>query len=316
MPEISIIVPIYNTAHYLKKCLKSLLAQNLADIEIILINDGSPDNSQEIIESYAERYPEKIKFFVQENQGQAAARNLGIENATGKYIAFVDSDDYVEPEAYKTAIEYAESNGFDIVCFDFWEVNENGFREHYRHCVFDGIDCKTKYILNETSPCNKVIKRTIFSENGLRFTASRIYEDLELIPQLALYTDNIGFMDVPLYNYVIHSGSTMRQAQYSPRLASIYAVMERLYEVFSDTAYRSELEYLYIEHLLHSSTLRYLQYPEGKKDIKRISKTMKSAFPHWRKNRYYKQMNIKYRIFCELAYYKQIWLLNAIIGKR
>ena len=313
MPKISIIVPIYNTAHYLKKCLNSLLAQEISDLEILLINDGSPDNSQEIIDSYKERYPDKIKVFVQENQGQAAARNFGIENAKGEYLAFVDSDDYIEPHAYSTAIDYAQKNGLDIVCFDFWEINENGSRQHCSHCVFEGDGNKTKYILNETSPCNKIIKREIFAKNALRFTANRIYEDLELIPQLALYTDNIGFLDVPLYNYVIHSGSTMRQASYSSKLASIFSVMERLYEVFSETAYYQELEYLYIEHLLHSSTLRYLQYAEGVGDIKRIAKIMRDRFPNWRKNQYYKQMNIKYKIFCELAYHKQIKLLKAIM---
>ena len=313
MPKISVIIPVYKSEKYLEKCLDSLIKQTLNDIEIIIINDGSPDNSQEIIDRYKGRYPERIKSFVQVNKGQAAARNIGLQFAAGEYIAFVDSDDYVELNAYKTAYEYAKETDLDIVCFGMCEVKgEDRVLLDYRYVTTEVP--KLSYILNETSPCNKIIKRSIFVDNALKFTEKRIYEDLELIPQLALYTDKIGFMDDCLYNYVIRQGSTMRQKVYSEKLSCIYDVADKLKEKFWNTPYRTELEFLYIEHLLHGAVIRYLGYEEGKKDILRISDIMKNTFPEWRKNKYYKMQHWKYKVVCNLAYFKAIPILKRILG--
>ena len=194
MPEISVIIPVYKSEKYLEKCFDSILKQTFDDFEIIVVNDGSPDSSQQIIDRYKEQYPEKIKAFVQENKGQAAARNFGLQYAEGEYISFVDSDDYIETNAYKTAYTYAKDNDIDIVCFGMYEVND-GERHAIDYRFVRNEEPKISYLLNETSPCNKLIKRSIFSENGLKFTENRIYEDLELIPQLALYTDKIGFVE-------------------------------------------------------------------------------------------------------------------------
>ncbi len=313
MPKISVIIPVYNSENYLEKCLDSVINQTLDDVEIIVVNDGSPDNSQEIIDRYKSNYPSKIKAIYQENHGQAAARNNGIQYATGEYIAFVDSDDYLELDAYEKAYSLAKENDSDIVCFGFFEVNGET-RKAIDYTVFPVPKNDVRYILNETSPSNKLIKRNIWSENNIRFTENRIYEDLELIPQLALYTKKIVFMNDNLYNYVIHSGSTMRQKTYNQKLASIYPVVDTLKEKFWNTPYHTELEYLYIEHLLHGAVLRYLGYKEGSKDIQKISSIMKKTFPAWHKNIYYKKLNMKYKIVCWLAYLKQIKLLRLLLG--
>lgn len=100
MPKISIIVPVYNTEKYLKKCLDSLINQTFKDIEIVIINDGSTDNSEKIIKEYEQKYSDKIKSYKKENGGLSSARNYGISKANGEYIAFVDSDDYVDLEVF------------------------------------------------------------------------------------------------------------------------------------------------------------------------------------------------------------------------
>ena len=112
MYKVSVIVPVYNTEKYLKKCLDSLVHQTLKEIEIILINDGSTDNSQKIIDEYVLKYPKLFKVFSQKNSGQAVARNLGIKNSKGEFIAFADSDDYLEIDAYEKAYNYAVKNNF------------------------------------------------------------------------------------------------------------------------------------------------------------------------------------------------------------
>ena len=101
MKKVSIIVPVYNTEKYLRKCLTSLVNQTLSDIEIIIVNDGSPDNSKKIVEKYLKEYPDKVKYFEQPNGGQGSARNLGLTKASGRFIGYVDSDDYVDLSMYQ-----------------------------------------------------------------------------------------------------------------------------------------------------------------------------------------------------------------------
>ena len=115
MKDISIIVPVYNAEKYLVKCLDSLVNQTKKNIEIILVNDGSKDKSIDILNEYKEKYPDMITIISQENQGQSAARNSGIENATGKYIDFVDSEDYVSENMFEKLYEKAIEKDFDVV---------------------------------------------------------------------------------------------------------------------------------------------------------------------------------------------------------
>ncbi len=313
MPKLSVIVPIYNAEKYIERCLESIINQTFKDLEIILVNDGSIDNSQEIIEKYTNEYPDMIRFFVKENGGQATARNLGIEKALGEYIAFVDVDDYLELDTYEKAIDYIEQNNLDIVCFDFWEII-NGEKAEKNHYLISDENNVKKYIVSESSPVNKVIKTKIFRENGVRFLEKYIYEDLATIPILGKYTSKIGFMADKLYNYDIHENSTMRQREYNSKLENIFVAIERLYSEFIDTEYKEELEYIYIEHLLHAANLRFLAYEEGKENIDKISKIMKEKFPNWRKNKYYKMQNMKYKIICNLFFYKQKKILKIILG--
>lgn len=312
MPKISIIIPVYNSENYLEKCLDSVFSQTFDDYEVIIVNDGSPDGSQAIIDRYLGAHPDRIIALQQENAGQAAARNKGLSLARGEYVFFVDSDDYLHRDALQKAYSHAVSHDLDIVCFGFYQV-ENGSISPVADCQLTHEDILKHYILNETSPWNKLIRRSVLADNGLRFSVGRIYEDLELIPQLALYTRKIGYLHEGLYYYVIHQGSTMRQKAYNPKLASIYPVMEQLKAAFLGTPYVTELEYLYIEHLLHGAVLRYLQYPEGVADICKISGIMRSTFPKWRKNPYVKAQGWKYNVICTLAYYKQIRLLKYLL---
>lgn len=313
MPRISIIIPVYNTAEYLPKCLDSIYTQSMEDFQVILVNDGSPDDSQVIIDRYAAQYPDKTITLRQENAGQAAARNAGLRLATGEFICFVDSDDYLHPNALEQAYRAVEEGGLDIVCYQFFRV-ENGRSIPPGRPVFPCEDIRKTFILTEAMPCNKLIRRTLFTEHGLYFSQGRIYEDLELMPQLALYTDKIGYLDVPLYYYLIRSGSTMQQLRYSPKLASIYPVMDTLYSKFRHTPFLREVEHLHIVHLLHDAVLRFIRFPEGDSDIRRIRGIMRERFPHWQHNPYYRSAGRKYKAICTLAYYGQIRLLRFLLN--
>jgi glycosyltransferase involved in cell wall biosynthesis len=126
VPRISIIVPVYNTEKYLKKCLDSLVNQSLKDIEIIIINDGSTDNSQNIIDEYKNKYPKLIKSYIKENGGLSDARNFGLAKAKGEYIGFVDSDDYVDYKLFELLNnEIKKEKDIDIIRFQGYHVDNN-----------------------------------------------------------------------------------------------------------------------------------------------------------------------------------------------
>lgn len=161
MKKVSIIVPVYNMEKYLNKCMDSLVNQTLEDIEIITINDGSKDSSLKILNEYKEKYPNKVVIINQENQGISVARNNGINAATGKYIGFVDSDDYVKTDMFEKLYKKIEKTKSDIVICDYEKYFMN--TEEFKYVnVVDYIKCDSLYsdtsIINniDYSPWNKL----------------------------------------------------------------------------------------------------------------------------------------------------------------
>jgi len=125
--KLSVIIPVYNTSKYIEKCLNSILNQYMNDIELIIVNDGSTDNSEEIITKWIDEYKDKIevKYFKKENGGLSSARNFGVKHATGEYITFVDSDDYLDPQIYQHLEKYMEDK-VELIKFKMSTVDENG----------------------------------------------------------------------------------------------------------------------------------------------------------------------------------------------
>ena len=314
MPKISIIIPVYNTQAYLPKCLDSVFSQTFQDFEVIVVNDGSPDDSQSVIDRYQEKYPDKLVALKQENAGLAAARNTGINAASGEYVAFLDSDDYLHPETLEKTYTYALAQALDIVCFRYYSDCEGVITAIPSHSAQTDDPVK-RFILNDGSATNKLFRRELFTQTGLRFTPGLFYEDIDLIPRLSLHTQRIGFLDVPLYYYFTRDGSIMRLQKYNPKLNSIFTVMEHLRDAFQNSPYTQELECLHIVHFLHDAALRFLPYPEGKESILQIVQIMRKHFPRWQKNKYYQTYGIKFKTVCMLIYYKQFALLKLLLKR-
>lgn len=124
MKKVSVIVPVYNVEKYLERCLNSLVNQTLQDIQIIVVNDGSPDNSQEIIDRFEKEYPDKLKGYIKENGGLSDARNYGMQFVEGEYVAFVDSDDYVDETMYEKLYNKAIEEDSELVVCGYYKVND------------------------------------------------------------------------------------------------------------------------------------------------------------------------------------------------
>ena len=218
MPKVSVIVPIYNVEKYLKKCLDSLVNQTLDDIEIILVNDGSKDNSKQIAEKFANDYPNKIIYLEKENGGLSSARNYGLKHAKGDYISFVDSDDYVSKNLYKNLLEYMD-NDYDMVKFKIIKVdiNNNTFIEN-SSLKFENKTGEEAFnilykedVMTETAWAY-LYKRTFWQENNFEFMKGMYHEDFGLIPLVLLKAKKVASTDVIGYYYVQSDNSITRNA--------------------------------------------------------------------------------------------------------
>ena len=306
--KVSIIVPVYNTGKYLRKCLDSLVKQDFSDYEIIVVNDGSRDNSAEIIAEYVSKY-DNVKGFLKENGGLSSARNYGIKKASGKYITFVDSDDYVEVNFLKELYEAITSDDSDIAVCEFSYVYENGNSQRSYSNLNYTSDSLKKYLLTPPMAPIRMFKKELF--NYLKFKEGIYYEDLDLCPKLVKYAKKISFVDLSLYNYLMRDNSIMHQKELNTKLEDIYHVLDSNYEALYNR-FPQEIEYMYIIHLLRTASLRFLDYKEGKKELVKIVQIIKDKFPNWSKNIYFQKSSKKIKIICYLAYHKKIGLLKMI----
>lgn len=211
MPKVSIIVPVYNVEEHLEKCLNSLVKQSLDDLEIIVVNDGSTDDSQNIIDQFQEKFPNKIKSFQKKNGGLSDARNFGLDQAAGNYIGFVDSDDYVSPEMFEEMYFLAEKYSAEMVICNLQKVDENG---KIIQKLTQIPQLPEVIILKENFSvfadlsyfaCNKLFSKDLF--DGMRFQKNMHFEDIELMPQLLLQCKTLAHTQNYHYQYLERQNS-------------------------------------------------------------------------------------------------------------
>ena len=215
-PLITVIVPVYNTEPYLRKCLDSVCGQTYRNLEIICVNDGSTDGSQAILEEYAAR-DARVKVLVQENAGLAAARNRALEIATGEWISCIDSDDWIDADTYEKLLN-ATPPDVNIVCFD--ALVEGGGDNEKTHAVadfytakFDGThEISERHLLNtNTSVATKLIRLECVRKHELRFPDGKRYEDAVFIYRLMMVAGKITYVKGKgFYHYFQRTGSIMQ----------------------------------------------------------------------------------------------------------
>lgn len=188
--KVSIIVPVYNVENYLAKCLDSLVNQTHQNIEILVVNDGSKDQSGKIIQDYAQKFPDKIKAFTKENGGLSDARNFGIDRAAGDYLGFVDSDDFVTETMFEVMLNLAIQHDAEMVICNIQKVDEHGNVTQKLTQIPnmpEKIDLDQNFsVFSDLSyfACNKLFKKELFAEK--KFKKGVHFEDIQLIPQLLL----------------------------------------------------------------------------------------------------------------------------------
>ncbi|MDR3598467.1 glycosyltransferase [Clostridium sp.] len=241
--DLSIIIPVYNSEKTISKCIDSILEQDLKEKEIILIDDGSRDNSLHILLEYERKY-DCVKVIAQDNMGQGVARNNWIKIAKGNYITFIDSDDYISgTDSYSRFIKKCYENNLDILIFNYVIVKDNIKNDVVtlqENIVFSKEEVLNKFLLTdevEGYSWNKIFNSKLFKEGGIRFIEGKKYEDIPLVIEAIMLSSKIEFDNSKVYNYVINYLSTTQNININTlndEACSMELIIDKLKEMNSD----------------------------------------------------------------------------------
>ena len=308
--EISIVIPIYNAEKYLKKCVEAAL-ESLDGMkgEILLVDNASKDDSMKIMRECQKKCPKMIHVLQCDTSGAAAARNYGAKKARGKFLWFIDADDYVAEGAASRLVALAEEQKADLVMMGAERVDEKGNPLSYLSAVdVSDPNYKSRFVRYGMGPWQVVIRRAWWEKHHFKFLEGCIHEDMELMSSLILYTDKFASIDEPLYFYRQNPSSILHRKRFSQHIFDIFPVLDGLYEKFkaagAEKLYQDELEWFFIWNLLIDSAKDFAKFPEGKPGFKRSREMLKKYFPNWRRNKFLRQKPLKLQILVRLNYYK------------
>lgn len=243
MPKFSIIIPVYNVEKYLSDCLNSVKNQTYKDFEVIIVNDGSKDNSQSIIDEFI-KHDNRFKSYKKINGGQSSARNYGVEKVTGEYILFVDSDDTIESNLLEEINKLIIKNdGADLVRFQIRKINTDINNIHLlKGSGFQAITGEEAFsnFLNDElfdSPCLYAYKTSFYKKNNFEFVEGKIHEDFGLIPYIIVKANKVIATDYCGYNYMIRNNSVMTNKDNKhliKRMNDMFYHYDHLYQIITD----------------------------------------------------------------------------------
>lgn len=315
--EVSVIVPMYNVENYIEECLDSLVSQTLKDMEVIVVNDGSTDNSVSIVEKYVSKYPDLIKLVHKENGGLSDARNFGIPYTKGKYIGFLDSDDFVDKNMYEFMSLKLEE-GHDIVVCDIEYFYENSDNKWILKglCDWPVKNLSKKALLSPMFAWNKLYRASYFKTENYRYPLNTWYEDLPVTTLMFAQTRKIGYINEALVHYRQREGSIMSNTK-SNRLYEIFNVMKMVRDNFKEKGlyeeYFEEIEYLHIEHLRLYGMFRFIRSNIFKDLYNESDICMKMNFPNWKNNKYIENLSYKNKIFLKFFNLNTSFIFNLFI---
>lgn len=280
---LSVIVPVYNVEKYLVKCVESILNQTYTELEIILVNDGSKDSSGSICDTLA-RKDSRIQVIHKENGGLSSARNMGIEAATGEYITFVDSDDWIEADGYEHLMDLMHRNQVNLVCGGNYNVDEQTGERTLGVCPRKEEIITTEEMVGrmflwqdcDSSVCDKIFHHSLLKD--FRFPVGKVCEDVSITYRILLSTDRVSFSDRPFYNYLQRSGSISRAGEINEKSFHFTQHTEVIYDYIckNNPAIQNQARYLRVRSLSH--ILLNLEQAEEK-----VRKQFDAEYRHARK---------------------------------
>ena len=255
---VSVIVPVYNVEEYLARCVDSILSQTHWNLEVILVDDGAKDSSGAICDSYAQR-DSRVKVVHKENGGLSSARNAGIDIARGEYLEFVDSDDWLEPDAVESMLHQAVVHQVELVLGGRWDVSARTGEKKLGLCpshqeIISGTEMVRRIFRWEncdSSACDKLFHKRLFRE--IRFPHGKVVEDVPVMYKIVLDAGRVALLDKPVYNYFHRSGSisyttlSEKNFHFSEHTSVIYPYIQDNYPEL-----RQEARYLKVRSLVYA----------------------------------------------------------------
>ena len=292
--ELSIIVPIYNVEDYLEECLKSLYNIKNIKLEIILVNDGSKDNSFKIMEKFKEIYPEKTVLINKENGGLSSARNAGMKAAVGEYISFIDSDDFIDVDEFEKFFKEGQKDKLDVMVGNmrYYTPEKTGdslFRSDVvkNSGIVNGIDFfwnlfqKPKCFREEV--VDDIYKREFLVKNNIWFNENIVHEDSEFTPLVYLKAEKVKYIDRAFYFYRQRTGSIMNKVS-EKSIVSLESICEKFFIECKSLDSKKGKEVLSSLILSFYSVVVYKRY-NGAGDWKRVHKRYKELYRELKNNK-------------------------------
>ena len=314
--DLSVIIPCYKVEEYVEKCLKSVIKNRIPNMEIIMVHDGSPDNTLSILRKYEKEYPDLIKVVDQKNQGLSMARNNGVKIAKGKYVAFVDSDDTIEPGMYKAMLKKAKEKDFDVVA-----CGVNCIYPDHTLKIDSGVkgdlltreEVKEDFINWYTVAWNKLYKRELFDK--VQFKKGVWFEDAEFLYKAAPYINSASKVNGYYNNYLQREGTITYT--YNERLYHFVENFDGIVEYYKKEKlfdeYHDEVEFGYVRYLVGTFMKRLAKCKDKKKyneGYKVVIEKINKNFPDRKKNKYFKGLKGLYlkhynKLFANIVYYHE-----------
>lgn len=282
---VSVIIPVYNAEKYIRECLLSINSQSLKELEIICVDDGSADNSAEIIKGMMED-DRRIKYIHQENKGAPAARNNGLRHSSGKYCMFFDSDDILYPDALESMVELIEKENADIVMGDYNDIDADGqliqkvsmesFSVKKNKSVYENDE---KYLCTKFQPLpgNKLLRKSVLIDSGLEFYDLKIGQDLNFYLKFISLCSKVCILNKCVFGYRVLDGSISRQ--YSLKILDICNGMNDVKQFYSsdnkDVFYKKYVSV--VELIAYRSQLKKMKYFSDKDQLRQIYETLNKA---------------------------------------
>lgn len=317
MEKVSIIVPIYKVEDYLDTCVQSIRRQNYENLEIILVDDGSPDNCPQMCDEYA-RQDGRIRVIHKKNGGLGDARNAGAREATGKYIMYVDSDDRIREDLVSITVKAAEETQADIVIFDYaGEMPDRTVTDLFSFDLpTDEVFCADEepaVIMRSCSAVNKLFCREFWEKTGITFPAGRYYEDLATIPKLLALAERIVYKKEVLYYYLTREGSIMHSTDFSRNFTDRTRAVDDVEEFFEEHGlkkkYRDELEYLVFENTWFVPSKEIVLNDRKSIYLEKFREYALEKYPDQAKNKYIRELSGRNKVLWMLLSRKQYWLM-------
>lgn len=286
-PQLSVIVPVYNVEKYLEKCLDSILAQTYQDFELIIVNDGSPDNSEAIIQRYAAK-DNRIVSLKKENGGLSSARNAGIDVARGEFIAFIDSDDWIDATMFEEMVGKLVETDSDIVFCDVrMEYEDGSLRTEYNQTenfpeIIEVEEHPRLFLEVECFAWNKICRKSLFTDNNIRFPEGLLYEDIATFPRVYVKASRLVGVPKQFYHYIVREGAitqtfSIRGLDYLEvvKVVEIFFKQEDAWEKYKSIVYE-----FYLYHIFYSLSIYCAHIPQKEQRREAFSRVRESLREH------------------------------------